>query len=279
MSDVKLRSSTHVPLTDRILQAVIRTYESTFPKRVRGYYLIGSYVEHTAVPLSDIDCIVIFADDWKVLEATAAEQLGQQCASSSRVRLDITAYPQNKLDQLHPVIRVVVKQGSSLVYGTDIRPTIILPPMSTYAPAVITDAQQFIARLRGMMHLTPTRVDYPDATDLFFGYTRKSIPAWYPPTADAGTKELVATVSRIASAMVVRGAQTYIPGKQAAVALFQKHIGGAWAPFVQQVYQQCKLEWQYGIPVSERDRYQLRTFCEKMLVFENMFLQTYCETV
>jgi hypothetical protein len=279
MNPNELLFVTNKPLVDSILQGIVRAYETAFPDRVRSYYLIGSYVEGMGVPLSDIDCFVIFANVFtSAEEAAQAEHLGQQCASSSSIRLDIGAYPEDKLDQLHPVIRVALKGGSGLVYGTDIRANIPLPPLPSYTEALTEGAKHFIARLRGVMQLTTKTVDYPDMTDRFFGYTQKSIAAWYPPTIEAGTKELVATVSRIASAIVARQAKRYVPGKQAAVALFQEHVGGEWASFVQQVYQQCKLEWQYCIPEAESDKYQLHSLCQHMLAFENMFLQIDCQT-
>jgi hypothetical protein len=279
MNAVVLTTSTAVPLIDRILQTIIGTYEEAFPNRVRSYYLIGSYVEHTAVPLSDIDCFVIFANDFTTPEEAAlAEAVGQQCASSSPVRLDIGAYPENKLDELHPVLRIALTFGSSLAYGVDIRANISLPPFPEYAAALIEGAQYFIALLRGETHLTTATVDYPDANAPFFGYTRKSIAAWYPPAIEAGTKELVATTSRIAGAIVARKAQCYVPGKQAAIRLFQD-VGGVWAPFVQQVYRQCKLEWRYLVPEAAHDRQELRNLCQQMLAFENMFLQTYCASL
>jgi hypothetical protein len=279
MNAVVLATSTDVPLIDRVLQTIVNSYEHTFPNRVRSYYLIGSYVEHTAVPLSDIDCCVIFANDFTSSEEElVARQLGQQCASVSPVRLDIGTCPENKLVELRPDIRVALKLGSSLVYGTDIRTNILLPHLSDYVTALIAGAQYFIARLRGQTQLMTASVDYPDASDPFFGYTHKSVAEWYPSTIDAGTKELVATTSRIASAIVAREAQRYVPGKQAAITLFQD-VGGEWASFVHQVYRQCKLEWKYLVPEAAHDRQQLRSLCQQMLAFENMFLQTYCASM
>ncbi|MDZ4720164.1 MAG: hypothetical protein SH847_17060, partial [Roseiflexaceae bacterium] len=258
---------------------IIGAYEHAFPDRICSYYLIGSYVEHTAVALSDIDCFVIFANDFISLEEQQrAEHIGQQCALESPVRLDIGAYPQNKLDSLYPFIRVALKLGSSLLYGTDIRAMIRIPDLSEYIPSLSAGAQYFIARIRGQTELTAKFVDYPDASDSFFGYTSKSIAAWYPATVDAGTKELVATTSRIAGAIVAYEAQRYIPGKQAAIALFQE-LGNPWAAFVQDVYYTCKIEWKYLVPQAEQARQQLRKLCQQMLGFENMFLQTYCGTV
>lgn len=274
MSNFALTVSTGIPSIDSTLLATVSAFEQAFPKRVRAYYLIGSYVEGTAVPLSDIDCFIIFADQFATAqEQVLAEQVGQQCAELSPVRLDIGAYPENGLEQLHPVLRVALKLGSKIVYGVDIRQAIPLPALPEYTAGVVAGAQHFIARLRGEDKLLTRQVSYPDTTHEFFGYTAKSIPAWYPATIPAGTKELVATVSRIATARVVQQTQRYVSGKQQAIALFQQEIGGRWGPFVARVFEGCKLEWKYLLPEGERERKELRELCRHMLAFENEFLQ------
>jgi hypothetical protein len=226
------------------------------------------------VPLSDIDCFVIFADHFATPQEEAfADEIGQQSATASAVRLDIGAYPEQTLEQLHPVLRVALKLGSNLVYGVDIRQAIPLPPFPEYIASARAGAEYFIARLRGEANLVTRQVNYPDASAMFFGYTCKCIPAWYPPTIPAGTKELVATVSRIATAQVAWRTHRYVSGKQQAIQLFQQAIGGRWAGFVRAIFERCKHDWHYLIPEAEHDRSELRGLCQQMLAFENEFLQ------
>lgn len=273
MSDRTLMVSTNMPSIDRTLQTIVCAFKHAFPHRIRAYYLIGSYVEGTAVPLSDIDCFVIFADQFITpQEHSLTEQVGHQCAEASLVRLDIGAYAEHALEQLHPVLRVALKLGSHLVYGVDIRQSMVLPAFPDYTASVIADARHFIARLRGKLNPMTPPIGYPDPTDAFFGYTRKSIPAWYPATIPAGTKELVATVSRIATARVVWQTQRYVSGKQQAIQLFQQAVGGSWAAFVERIFTRCKLDWKYLVPEAERERLELRDLCQHMLRFENEFL-------
>ncbi|HKZ01950.1 MAG TPA: hypothetical protein VJ180_06915, partial [Pyrinomonadaceae bacterium] len=134
-------------------------------------------------------------------------------------------------------------------------------------------ALRFIARLRGQETLDARSVDYPEPTDEFFGYTRIRIDDWYPPNHPAGTKELVATVSRVAATQVAVHTRQYIPGKLQAVQLYQEHIGGRWATFVETAFGVCKRQWQYLIPSRQSERVRLRQLCEQMLGFENEFLQ------
>jgi hypothetical protein len=176
------------------------------------------------------------------------------------------------LSELHAVLQVALKLGSQLVYGTDIREQIQLPAMPAYIRDVTAGALYFVARLHDLSELTGDQVDYPDRQDEFFGYTRKRIEAWYPATMQAGTKELVATVSRIATATVAQATQQYIPNKGAAIDLYAAYAGEPWGSFVTTVFQRCKLEWQYALPTTNAERQELRELCRQLLTFENIFL-------
>jgi hypothetical protein len=61
VSDCTLRNSTGHPEVDRILQAIVGRYEHVFPESIRAYYVIGSYADASAVPVSDIDLVIVFA--------------------------------------------------------------------------------------------------------------------------------------------------------------------------------------------------------------------------
>ncbi len=276
MVSFALSYTTGIELIDATLARIVSRFEQTFPQRVRGYYLIGSLVEQTVVELSDIDGFIIFAESFRnEHEQQQAEQLVAQCAEHSPLRLDVMPVAEQSLDQIYPVMQVTLKYGSRLLYGSDIRDSLVLPPLERYREDVTAGARFFIARIRHQDQLTTTELDYPDKHDRFFGYTSKSIAAWYPAEVMAGTKELVAAVSRIATATIAQRTGQYVAGKQQAVSLYQQHIGGAWAAFVAQVYQRCKLDWHYRIPATSKDQQELRTICQQMLEFERAFLNQY----
>lgn len=276
MSDSAPAWSTGMPDIDATLGRIGTAFAQAFPGRVRAAYLVGSYHEGTAVPLSDIDCCLIFAGRWASEgEQAQTKQLADALAGTSSVRLDLLVWPEDAIHELYPGFQVALKLGSALVYGADLRARIALPPRAAYAADVAAGARFFIARLRGSAALTDTQVAYPDAADEFFGYTRKSIAAWYPEAVAAGTKELVATVSRIATARLVAEAELYVPGKQAAFALYGQHIGSAWAALVAQVFGRCKRDWQYLVPETAAERAELRRICRELLAFENDFLARY----
>lgn len=269
-----LSYTTGIQQIDSTLTIIVSRFEQTFPQRVRGYYLIGSVVEQTVVGLSDIDGCIIFADSFRnEQERTQAEQLIADCARISPVRLDIMPVAEQSIDQLYPVIQVALKRGSKLLYGSDIRDSLVLPTIERYKEDVTAGARFFIARIRKQDQLTTSQIEYPDAQDRFFGYTSKSIAAWYPPEIAAGTKELVATMSRIATATIAQQTDQYVAGKQQAIALYQQLVDNRWSGFVNQVYRRCKLDWHYSIPSADSDQQELRSLCQRMLKFEQAFLE------
>ncbi|MBW4573379.1 MAG: hypothetical protein KME31_37140 [Tolypothrix carrinoi HA7290-LM1] len=53
MNNITLLNSTKVPKVDLLLCEIINLLEQSFSNRIRGYYLQGSYANHSAVATSD----------------------------------------------------------------------------------------------------------------------------------------------------------------------------------------------------------------------------------
>ncbi len=98
---------------DEILRTLIAAFETTFPGRVRGYYLLGSYAEGNAVALSDVDLALIFKGELEEGEQDRAAQLGETCGQASPVRLDTLVRGEEGLTWE----TVGLKLGSVLLYG------------------------------------------------------------------------------------------------------------------------------------------------------------------
>jgi len=274
VNPLPLRQSTGYPNIDTLLRTLVTSFELAFPNRVSGYYLIGSYAEGTAVPLSDLDCFILFKNDFESpTEQQHAQSVSQEYARTSPIRLDVILSSEATYHTLHSVLKVALKLGSLLVYGEDKRAIFPLPPQSTYTQELIQGARRFIGLLRDQGQLVQSRVEYPDPNDEFYGYTHVHLQEWYPPGLKASTKELVATASRIAAAQVALQAHEYVPGKLSAIQLYREQVGGRWASFLEDLFELCKRQWQYLIPAGGSERAQLRQLCEQMLEFENTFLQ------
>jgi hypothetical protein len=80
---------------------------------------------------------------------------------------------------------------------------------------------------------------------------------------------MVATVSRLAAVMVATVSEERAGGKGQAFELFARVVGGSWAGFVGDIFEQGKLRWQYRVPEAPSEREALRALCRRMVGFEN----------
>jgi predicted nucleotidyltransferase len=237
---------------------------------VAKYYLLGSYAaDATPVPTSDIDLVVVFKGSYRdAEEEEAARRARDACQMVSPIRLDIMVESEARLRAED----VRLKLGSVLVYGEDIRGQIPLPDPAAHTRYITNWANIFIARLHDTDRATfPLR--YPDPDGAFFGYDRKRVDAWYPPEVTQGTKELVATVCWTATALLSLQAGQFAGTRADAVRLYAEAVGDEWAPFVQNLYTQCKGQWRYRVPEAADERRELRALCARTLSFLNHYLE------
>jgi predicted nucleotidyltransferase len=255
-----------------IIHGIVDLFEAVFPGRVRGYYLLGSHVEGTAVALSDIDLIVLFKDGFASGEVEQARRVIDACGQLSPVRLDVT--PESEAALRIEDLRL--KLGSRLVAGEDVRPLLPLPSPEAHARYIIGWPNSFIRRLHDGARLAPP-LRYPDATDAFFGYARVRIPHWYPPATALGTKELVAATCWTANALLSLnlGAAGFVGTKGEAISRYRDLGDGEWGSFVADSYARCKSAWHYAVPEGAAERAELRTLCQRALPFFNHYLEVY----
>jgi hypothetical protein len=259
---------------DSFLAEVVAAFEDAFPGLMRSYYLLGSYAEGSAVPLlSDIDLLIIFKGSNAGTQAEAATQVAQRCAARSPVRLDVMIRGEGELSRLHSVLQRSLKSGSRLLHGEDLRPALPEIPLQSFRWAVWDGALHFaLSILRGVSR-SDLPLRYPEADGEFFGYDRIRVPEWYPPEFQQGTKELVATVSRLCSALLADQVQMQAAGKTEAFRLYTEHIGDEWTPLVHAIFEECKLRWQYRVPPDPAGRDHLRVLCQRTLEFETHALE------
>ena len=116
----------------------------------------------------------------------------------------------------------------------------------------------------------------PDPQDALLGYARVRVVPWYPAGTQQGTKELVATATRVATALLAITYGRYAGSKRSAVLQYAQHAHGTlWAGFPELVYRRCKREWSYQVPTTATEQTELRALCTTMLAFEQSYCVTY----
>jgi hypothetical protein len=272
LSDYILRNSTGNPHVDHILRAIVGCYESAFPGYIRAYYVIGSYADASAVPISDIDVAIIFATPLTSDQLAQVHALTEHCAQISSIRLDIGLTLERDLSAVE---QVFLKLGSLFIYGDDLRDQLLLPSLAQYQRDVTWSPYRFLGQVIRERLVLVYPLTYPDASAPFYGYTKKRIEAWYPTAIEQGTKELITGVTRTATALLALRTQQYVGTKGASIRLYREHIANEWAEYLETLYRKGKGEWQYAIPRHPIDRQLLHDLCQQTLAFENHYFQHY----
>lgn len=272
MNEIQLQETTGNSQVDRILQGIVGLYETIFPGYIRAYYVIGSYADGSAVPISDIDFMIIFGKPLTRAQLDQALALTGHCSLISPIRLDIGMELEQRLAGMECTL---LKLGSRFVYGADLRESLQLPPMALYQRDATWSPYRFLGQVIRAQEVLTYPLTYPDANDFFYGYTQKRIDHWYPAEITQGTKELVTGIARTATALVALLAQRHVGTKQASIRLYREAIGDEWSDYLERLYQYGKGAWHYRIPTDQADQQRLRDLCRQTLAFENHYFAHY----
>jgi len=272
LNTIKLHDTTGSGQVDHILQGIVGLYETVFPSYIRAYYIIGSYADRSAVTISDIDMSIVFTKPLTHDQLAQALALIDHCSLISPIRLDIGMELEQRLSGMQCTL---LKLGSRLVYGDDIREHLQLPPMPLYQRDVTWSPYRFLGQVLRQQQVLVYPLTYPDANDPFYGYTQKRINHWYPANITQGTKELVTGIARTATALVALLAQQQVGTKQASIRLYREAIGDEWSDYLEALYEHGKSAWHYRIPEDLADQQLLQALCRQTLAFENHYFAYY----
>jgi NTP pyrophosphatase (non-canonical NTP hydrolase)/predicted nucleotidyltransferase len=253
----------------------IQRFEAAFPDRIRSYFMLGSYADHHAVDGSDIDMYVLFKEEILLPEEyNAAQNLARSCMEMSQVlRLEVNLVSEQALEHYHSIMRVALKRNSILLYGEDTRAAMTLPSREAYIRDATDGVLEFLQRLHGGENLTYP-LDYPAPGGIFFGYdrtgrlTNSDLP-------HRVTRELVECALRMATALLALKTGTFVATKRESAEIYRTVINDSWADFLIDMFERCKMQWNYAVPESEDEQAALRLLCQQMLVFENHYLLVY----
>lgn len=253
-----------------IIEGMVRLLQTAVPDQFLSFYLIGSSTDEAATPISDIDAIVFLREG---VGETAVQHVNDLLANLrhiSPLRLDVKATtPEDPRWASDPR----VKLSGQLVTGEDILDRLPLPTKEAYQAWIRPWPLNFIRIMHDGNMAYP--LAYPDPDDEFFGYTRIRATVWYPAGVVAGTKELVAAVGWIATAVIAQETGTIITTRSQAVKQYQTEIGGEWADYIARVYERCGQQWRYAIPKSLNELRELQSICSQFRDFVNFYLAAY----
>jgi len=268
---IELRNTTGNALTDDVMRGTIGLCELCFPNRVRGYYIVGSYGDRTAVSSSDLDLDVVFKGSMVDGERQRLAWLEDHLRLVSPIDIDFGLVGEQYLFEHGDAI---VKIAGRCVYGEDILEQIPLLPLDQYVRQCMHRPYRFFASMRNNPDVLPFPMQFPDPDDEWGGYARRMVRL-ADGTEHPTTKNMVVSAGWAATAIIALRAGQYVANKSDCLRLYRAHINDEWMPLLDALYTVCRGRWSYFLPTDPVDRSYLRTLCEQTLAFENHFLAIY----
>ena len=243
---------------NQILSNTIVTFTSAFPERIRACYIQGSYADDTAVQTSDVDLLIIFKDIFRDEEQQHAASLAKQCMRGSSIELDIELDDEQHLVQ---GITPTFKDGSSLLWGDDIRDTFPLIPLIAWTRDRMHSSLWRTAQLFGRSGIVTYPMSYPDPQGEFYGYDARllQLPDGYEVRC---TRDLIRLTGWSATAILVYKVGVYVARKRDCHHLYQKYFDDEWGQLLQDIYELCRKKWNYLLPEDKGERLVLCHICE-----------------
>lgn len=258
---------------DGALRAVVAAFERGLTDRVRGYYLVGSFADSTAVTTSDLDVHIVLKGAADAETLATARRLADGCVHDSARELDIEIADESELAR---GARPNFKLRSALITGEDIREQVPLIPLITWTRDRMHSSWWRVACLFARPAIITLPLDYPEPAEPFLGYTRRAVRLSNGEAA-ASTRDLIRLVSWAATALLALQCGVYVSSKSEAHVLYRERLGGESAALMDDVFALCRTRWAYLIPNDPEERAALRAICERTLGFEQTFAAVYRE--
>ena len=272
MSEVRLTGSTGVPVADRILAGAVGLFETVFPERVRGYYLVGSYAYGRPLPTSDLDLKVVFKERFRSrAEEARARQLSHHCSQLSQIDLAPVPLPEDRLLRWGAS---TLKGDSLLLYGEEIRDRMPEEPLGFFTRSWMHRSQAGLLAVRGNPKRLELPLGHPDPEGELFGYDRRPLA---PGSPERGIKALVTCLFFPATAILAFRHGLRTTRRAEVLARWREREDGEHTDLLAGVFERCRERWSYRIPGDPEERAWLRGACERALGFERRFLEVYRE--
>jgi predicted nucleotidyltransferase len=241
-----------------VLGIAAERIKQSFGDQILACYVIGSHADGTAVSKSDMDLVVIFKGWAQDDDKQSLQALCKTLSGELSIPIDLEILDEQTLKN---TTDPVLKLGSHLLFGSDIRETLSLLEIEAWArDRLHTSYWRSIALFNRPSPVT-LPLGYPSDEDPFFGYV-----------VSGSTRTLVRHISWAATALIAHQARTYVVRKADFPGIYRQVINDEFSDYLKQLYELCKVEWNYQIPDNSAD---LAELCRQTLAFENHFMDVY----
>jgi predicted nucleotidyltransferase len=272
MDSVTLYASTGNQQVDDILRGTIGILETTFPGRIKAYYLHGSFANNTGITTSDIDLFLVPKGNFTAEEREKMQRLMYFEGLFSPFMVEMMALDESTLLQNS---HFRIKHASRLLWGEDLRESIPEQTLEQYLRTYAHFPFIYIAPMLRNVETVTLPLSYPQPAGEFYGYDQQQLPPGNEPRHNI--KKLVTSVCWIATVLVAWYAGKTVPGKRESVQLYKEYIHDEWTSFLEEMYERGNRQWHYLVPHEATERQQLRELCARTLAFENHYLRRYKE--
>ena len=276
MEPVALLTSTGSQQIDDILRGAIGVLETTFPERIRAYYLHGSFFDTTAIPTSDIDLFLVPYGKFNAEELTKLQRIMYFSALFSPFMVEMLALDEASLLQNG---HFRVKSASKLLWGADIRENMPEQTLEQYLSTYASFPFIYSATMLRNMESIILPLTYPQPEGEFYGYDQQLLP---PKNEQYhNIKKLVTGVCWTATVLIAWHVGKTVSGKRASVEMYREYVHDEWTELIEELYQMGNRQWHYLVPLEQDKRRHLRNLCSQVVALENHYLnhyQTYLQT-
>jgi predicted nucleotidyltransferase len=270
---------TNQPKIDAQIERFIDFAINFFKLEIVSIYLIGSYIDNSAIPSSDLDIAIVYKNEKPGEIDKISKFFSKASKDLFKTEIDLYLISVKHIKNLDPVQLLTreavinVKIASQLIYGSDIRDLIHLPDSSAYINLTINTPFHFISKIRGFAQPFDKNkfLEFPDPADYYYGYL-----SFVDKNNESTKSKLVLSlIGWICTCLVAIKSEQMIGKKSDVYKNYKKYVNDKWTPYVEQAYRFIRQELEYKLPQQERHKKEMRDLCFKLLKFERNFIKEY----
>jgi hypothetical protein len=267
----ELLEPTGVERVDDTLYSLVNVLALGVGRSLRSVFLIGSYMDGSYAPDSDVDCCIVWKDGASAAQRRKGFSLFAHVSRMVDLQLDpmynASESPLYRADTFAadtgdgeypcgPILKLAVKEHSLLLWGEDIRSGVVSPARKELEKDAIAAPLNWIKQ---------THYGSLDAAIV----PPLNVPAPHQPDLGYGDLKHVATfILHAARALICLKGHEFLFDKRRLPEAFATHVGGEWTSLVSNI----ALARYGNLPSRERDLLH-KAACHGMTDFLNHLLR------